>query len=106
MVVHCHDVFLTSLDPARGAEMQKTRPCAIITPDELNRSLRTVLVAPFTSTRRAWVSRVDCRFGGRIGQISLDQIRCVDHSRLLKRLGRLDDATIADVRLTLLKMFG
>jgi mRNA interferase MazF len=83
------DVYLVPLDPARGHEMQKSRPCAIISPPQLNRYLRTVLIAPLTSVPRKYPFRVACEVQGRPGQVALDQIRCVDRSRLVKFLGQL-----------------
>ena len=90
------DVFLVSLDPTQGHEIQKTRPCAVVSPDSLNRPLQTVTVAPMTSGGRAYPFRVACLFAGTNGQIALDQMRTVDRSRLVRHLGRLDDET-ADV---------
>ena len=105
MVVHRFEVYLVALDPARGHEIQKTRPCVIISPDEINRHLHTVVIAPLTTAVRKYVSRVSCRFEGRQGEIALDQIRCVDRARLLKRLGTIDATTAGHVRSTLVKMF-
>ena len=99
------DVFLVPLDPARGKEMRKTRPCAIVSPEQVNRYLGTVLIAPLTSVTRRYPFRVNCPFAGRPGQVALDQIRCVDHSRLLKLLGRLDPATQMAVAETMVAMF-
>ncbi|HSI32002.1 MAG: type II toxin-antitoxin system PemK/MazF family toxin [Phycisphaerae bacterium] len=99
------DVFLVPLDPARGHEMQKTRPCVVVSPGQLNRYLRTVLVAPLTSVPRNYPFRVDSRFGGRPGQVALDQIRCVDRSRLAKFLGQLDPAVQTKVADTMVAIF-
>ncbi|HWE04652.1 MAG TPA: type II toxin-antitoxin system PemK/MazF family toxin [Tepidisphaeraceae bacterium] len=85
--------------------MKKTRPCLIIGPNEMNDYVHTVIIAPLTSTIRRYRWRVACRFGGREGQIALDQMRWVDHLRLIKRIGTLDSATRPDVRETLQKMF-
>src|SRR5882724_102085 len=89
MVVRRFDVYLVALDPAQGAEIQKTRPCLVISPDEMNRHIQTVMIAPMTTRSRMYASRVPCRFQGRNGEIVLDQIRVVDKSRLLKRLGAI-----------------
>ena len=100
------DVYLVPLDPARGHEMQKTRPCVIVSPPQLNRYLRTVLIAPMTSIPRKYPFRVDSRFGARPGQIALDQIRCVDRSRLLKHLGQLDaqvQTVVADIMVAIFR---
>ncbi|BAU15649.1 transcriptional modulator of MazE/toxin MazF [Leptolyngbya sp. NIES-3755] len=89
MVVRRFDVFLVQLDPTVGFEIQKTRPCVIISPDEMNRSLKTVLIAPLTSVKRNFPFRVDCQFQGKEGQIVLDQIRAVDKTRLVQLLGQV-----------------
>lgn len=98
-------VYLVRLAPTVGSEVTKTRPCAVISPDEMNRQLRTVIIAPLTSTRKRYPTRVACNFANRPGEIALDQIRTVDRSRLLKRLGELDAATSSRVVRTLLEMF-
>ena len=87
MVTHRFDVFLISLDPTRGSEIRKTRPCLIISPDEMNDHIRTVIVAPMTTKGRLYPSRVPCTFQGKRGQVVLDQIRTVDKTRLVRRLG-------------------
>ena len=87
-------VYLVRLDPTLGSEIKKTRPCVIISPDELNDYLRTVIVAPMTTGGRAYPWRPRCRFQGRPGFVALDQLRTVDVERLLKPLGRLDAATV------------
>jgi mRNA interferase MazF len=89
MVVQRFDVFLVNLDPTIGREIQKTRPCVVISPNEMNRHLGTVIVAPMTSQTRNYPSRIACKFQGKTGQIVLDQIRTVDKTRLGKRLGEL-----------------
>ena len=99
------DVHLVSLDPTTGSEIRKTRPCLVISPDELNRHLRTTIVAPMTTGGRAYPWRVPCRFQRRAGFVALDQIRTVDSGRLTKRLGRLGTETVADVLQTLQVMF-
>jgi mRNA interferase MazF len=83
------DVYLINLDPTLGKEIQKTRPCLIISPNEMNQHLSTVIIAPMTSKGRNYPSRIDCKFQGKAGQIVLDQIRTVDKIRLTKRLGKL-----------------
>jgi mRNA interferase MazF len=89
------DVVLVSLDPTRGGEIRKTRPCLVVSPDELNASLNTFIVAPMTSGRHLYPFRIPCRFGGRAGHVVLDQIRTVDHDRLVRQLGRLSPATLS-----------
>ena len=99
------DVHLVSLDPTTGSEIRKTRPCLIISPDELNRHLRTTIVAPMTTGGGAYPWRVPCRFQRRAGFVAVDQIRTVDGGRLAKRLGRLRAETVAEVLQTLQEMF-
>ena len=99
------EVFLTGLDPTTGSEMQKTRPCLVVSPDELGRYLRTTSIAPMTTGGRAYPWRIPCRFAGRAGFVAVDQIRTVDTSRLIRRLGRLPDATITEVLRVLQEMF-
>jgi mRNA interferase MazF len=99
------DVYLVTLDPTRGSEIQKTRPCVVISPDEMNAWLRSVIVAPMTTTIRPYPSRVNLVFARRKGQVALDQIRTVDRSRLVRKLGRLDDATGITIATVLTEMF-
>lgn len=100
-----YDVHLMSLDPTQGSEIAKTRPCAIVSPDEMNRHIRTVIVAPMTSRRRDYPTRVDVTFQRRNGQVVLDQIRTVDKARLVRRVGRLPEATARQVADVLQQMF-
>jgi mRNA interferase MazF len=105
MVIERFNIFLVQLDPATGAETAKTRPCLVVSPDELNRAVSTVIIAPMTTVQRGWPTRVAVTFQGKTGEIALDQIRAVDKVRLVKRLGKLD-AAIADAVLdTLGEMF-
>jgi len=99
------DVFLVSLDPTVGSEIRKTRPCVVISPDEMNRHIRTVIVAPMTRKGRDYPTRVPCRFRGKAGQVVLDQIRTVDGARLVRKHGRLDARTGARVLEVLAEMF-
>lgn len=99
------DVYLVQLDPTRGSEIRKTRPCLIVSPDELNEHLRTVIVAPMTTGGQAYPWRVSCRFQGRIGFIATDQLRTVDVERLARRVGRLAPGSLAAVLSTLGEMF-
>lgn len=92
--VHRGDVFLVQLDPTRGGEIRKTRPCVVVSPDDLNAHLRTVIVAPLTKGNYPYPFRVPCRFAGREGFIVLDQIRTVDTERFGRRLGRLTPAPL------------
>ncbi|MBL8143334.1 MAG: type II toxin-antitoxin system PemK/MazF family toxin [Acidobacteria bacterium] len=99
------EVHLVSLDPTKGSEIRKTRPCLIVSPNELNRHLRTVIVAPMTTGGQAYPWRVPCRFQDRAGFVALDQIRTVDTERLVKRLGRLSPTTLGLVQRTVQEMF-
>ena len=101
MVVQRFDVWLVVLNPTVGSEIQKTRPCLIVSPDEMNAHIATVIIAPMTTKGRDYPTRVKCRFQGKDGQVVLDQLRTVDKTRLVKRLGRLDTRT-ADIVLEVL----
>lgn len=103
--IHRGEVFLISLDPTRGDEIQKTRPCVIVSPDELNANLPTFIVAPFTTGGHPCPFRVACKFQGRSGHIVLDQIRTVDREHLVRRLGRLAPAKLAHALAILQEMF-
>jgi mRNA interferase MazF len=105
MVVRRFDVFLINLDPTVGSEIQKTRPCLVISPDVMNRYIATVIVAPMTTKVRPYPTRVECSFQGKDGQIVLDQIRTVDKVRLVRRLGRVDTQTQAEVLAVLAELF-
>jgi mRNA interferase MazF len=98
-------VYLVELDPTRGSEIRKTRPCLIISPDELNHHLRTAIVAPMTTGGHAYPFRPSCRFGGKEGRVALDQLRTVDRDRLRKRLGVLSGASLASVFGILAELF-
>jgi mRNA interferase MazF len=98
-------VYLVALNPTLGSEIRKTRPCVVVSPDELNQHLRTAIVAPLTSGGHAYPWRIPCRFQNRAGFVALDQIRTVDRGRLLKHTGRLAPRTIATVLETLQEMF-
>ncbi len=93
LVIRRFEIFLVGLDPTRGHEMQKTRPCVVISPDEMNRHIGTVIMAPMTTHGREYPTRVPVVFRRKRGQIVLDQIRTVDKTRLVKSLGRLDRPT-------------
>jgi mRNA interferase MazF len=105
MVVRRFDVYLVNLDPTIGSEILKTRPCLIISPDEMNHSIATVIVAPMSTRGRNYPPRVNCHFQGKEGQIVLDQIRTVDKQRLVKKLGAIDQETQSQVISVLLEMF-
>jgi mRNA interferase MazF len=99
------DVYLVDLDPTRGGEIRKTRPCAVVSPDELNAHLRTFIVAPLTTGGHPYPFRIPCRFQGKSGQLVLDQIRTVDRARLVKRLGRVGPQTLGRALGVLQEMF-
>lgn len=105
LVISRFDVFLVNLDPTQGHEIKKTRPCLIISPDEMNRFIGTAIIAPMTTKGHDYPSRVPLTFQRRKGQIVLDQIRTVDKSRLIKRLGRIDKETAQKVSDVLQEMF-
>jgi len=99
------EVYLVRLDPTEGREIRKTRPCLVISPDEMNRHIGTVIVAPMTTQGREYPTRIPVRFQRKSGQIVLDQIRTVDKMRLVKRLGKVDDATAQKVLALLNEIF-
>ncbi len=99
------EIWLVSLDPTRGAEIQKTRPCLVVSPDEMNRHLQTVLVAPMTTVARPYPTRVSLTFQGKQGQVALDQVRAVDRQRLIRRIGKVSLRAARAVSTTLVEMF-
>jgi len=105
MVAKRFDVYLVNLDPTIGHEIKKTRPCVVISPDEMNRYINTIIVAPMTTKGGAYPTRIACRFHGKNGQVVLDQLRTVDRARLVKSLGRISPATQKDVLSVLVEMF-
>jgi mRNA interferase MazF len=105
MVVSRFDVYIVVLDPTVDSEIQKTRPCLIISPDEMNRHIATVIVAPMTTKGPPYPTRVACTFQGKEGQVVLDQIRTVDKSRLARKLGKISEETQIEVLSVLNEMF-
>jgi mRNA interferase MazF len=105
VVVRCFGVFLVNLDPTVGSEIRKTRPCLIVSPDEMNRAIRTVIIAPMTSQGKVYPTRIPCLFQEKEGLILLDQLRTVDKQRLVRNLGQLDDATSRLVANGLVELF-
>lgn len=99
------EVYLVSLNPTRGAEIQKTRPAVVISPNEMNNTLKTCLIAPMTTTLRNYPSRVRTEFRGKAGDIALDQIRAVDKQRMVKRLGVINKSSSAAILERLQEMF-
>ena len=105
MAINRFEVYLVNLDPTVGREIRKTRPCLVVSPDEMNHRIRTVIVAPMTTKGQAYPTRVSCRFKGKEGQVVLDQIRTVDRSRLIRKLGRLDRSASSRVLEVLQEIF-
>jgi mRNA interferase MazF len=105
VVVSRFDVYIVNLDPTQGRKIHKTRPCLIISPDEMNRHIGTVIIAPMTTKGRDYPTRINLTFQGRKGQIILDQIRTIDKARLIKRLGKIDKNTAQKVLELLSEMF-
>jgi mRNA interferase MazF len=105
MVTKRFDVFLISLDPTQGSEIKKNRPCVVLSPDEMNDHIRTVIVAPMTTKGRPYPSRIPCTFQGKQGQVVLDQIRTVDKSRLIRKLGMVSPVVQKKALATLQEMF-
>jgi len=105
MVVKRFEVYLVNLDPTLGSEIKKTRPCLIISPDEMNDHIATVIVAPMTTKGRDYPTRVNCIFEGKEGQVVLDQIRTIDKLRLVKNLGKISPVTQKEVLLVLMELF-
>ena len=105
MVASRFDIFLVNLDPTIGSEIKKTRPCLIISPDEMNRYINTVIVAPMTTKGKLYPSRVPIKFQGKSGKIVLDQIRTIDKARLIQKLGQINKTTQQKVQSTLNDIF-
>ena len=105
MIVDRFEVYLVNLDPTQGAEIKKARPCCVISPNEMNHNISTVIIAPMTSKGRDYPSRVKCNFQGKAGQLVLDQIRTVDKSRLVKKLGKISVVEQNNVTALLQEMF-
>ena len=99
------DVYIVDLNPARGSEMKKIRPAVIISPNELNRHLNTVIIAPLTHTLKGYLFRVPSRFDGEQGEVALDQLRTIDKSRLKQKQGRIAPSTAANIKAILQAMF-
>jgi mRNA interferase MazF len=105
VVVKRFDVFLVTLDPTIGGEIKKTRPCLVVSPDEMNRHIRTVIIAPMTTKGAAYPTRVFSKFKGKQGQIVLDQLRTVDKTRLVRKLGTITRPARQQVLSVLAEMF-
>ena len=105
MVIERFEVYLVNLDPTQGREIQKTRPCLVISPNEINHYIGTIIIAPMTTKGRNYPTRVPVTFEGKNGQIVLDQIRTVDKTRLFRRLGQIDESTAQRVLEVLAEIF-
>ncbi len=105
MEVKRTEVWLVELNPTVGSEIKKSRPCIIISPDEANKYLNTVTIAPLTSTTKSYPTRVNCSFDGKKGQVAIDQIRAVDKERLKKKLGKMDKRTVEQIFKTIQEYF-
>ena len=99
-----YDVYLINLDPTVGHEMRKTRPCTIISPDEMNDNIGTVIIAPLTTKSHSYPSRVGIIFDEKEGWVVLDQIRTIDKKRTVKKLGRLKEREIKKIKKVLMEM--
>ena len=104
-MVNRFEVYLVNLDPTLGHEIKKTRPCLVVSPNDMNHNLRTAIVAPMTRQGQPYPMRVPCRLQAKNGQVVLDQIRAVDQTRLVKRLGRIDRKAAVQVLARLNEMF-
>lgn len=105
MVINQYTVILINLDPTIGSEVHKTRPCVVISPDEMNRQVNTLIIAPMTSTSKAYPSRIQAQSGGRIGWVMLDQVRTVDRLRVVKVLGKLSANEIGKIKQVIKELF-
>jgi mRNA interferase MazF len=104
MELNQYHVYLVNLDPTIGHEIRKTRPCVVISPNEMNRHLQTIIIAPLTTKSHDYPSRVALRFSGKQAWVVLDQIRTIDRARLVKELGKLDSRHIRKVKDTIREM--
>lgn len=104
MVINQYDVYLVNLDPTVGHEIKKTRPCLVISLDEINNNISTIIIAPMTTKSHSYPTRIPVRFEGKNGWIVLDQIRTVDNIRLVKRLGKISKKEVLEVKKILKEM--
>ncbi len=103
-MVKQYEVYLLNLDPTIGSEMKKTRPCVILSPDEMNNYLNNVIIAPMTSTVKGYPTRVKIEFEGKEGEIVLDQIKTVDKSRIVKKLGKVEKSAVKNIKRVIKEM--
>ncbi|MCR5318501.1 MAG: type II toxin-antitoxin system PemK/MazF family toxin [Treponema sp.] len=104
MAVNQYNVYLVNLDPTVGHEIKKTRPCLVISPDEMNHNIDTIIIAPMTTKSHAYPTRVPVKFDGKRGWIVLDQIRTVDSIRLVKHLGKITKKEVSEVKRVIKEM--
>jgi len=100
-----YEVYLVNLDPTIGSEIKKTKPCVIVSPNEMNENISTIIIAPLTSTQRNYPTRINCRVQGKEGQIVLDQIRTVDKKRLIKKIDTINKRTRLKLHKVINEMF-
>ncbi|MBD2751768.1 type II toxin-antitoxin system PemK/MazF family toxin [Spirosoma validum] len=105
MVINQYAVILVNLDPTIGSEVKKTRPCVVVSPDEMNRQVNTLIIAPMTSTSKAYPSRIQVQSGGRVGWVMLDQIRAIDRLRVIKVLGNLSTSEMVKIKQVIKELF-
>ena len=105
MVIRRFEVYLINLDPTIGKEIKKTRPCLIISPDDMNKYISTIIIAPMTTKGRNYPTRIPCQFDGKDGQIVLDQIRTVDKIRIIRKLGKINTSTQKEILTALTELF-
>ncbi len=103
-MVKQYEVYLLNLDPTIGSEMKKTRPCVILSPDEMNNYLNNIIIAPMTSTVKGYPTRVKIEFEGKEGEIVLDQIKTVDKSRIVKKLGKVEKSAVKNIKRVIKEM--
>jgi mRNA interferase MazF len=104
MVIKQYEIFLINLDPTLGSEIKKSRPCVVISPDEMNKYINTIIIAPMTTTSKPYPSRVAVTFLNNNGFVILDQIRTVDKIRIIKKLGKFENKTIKEIKKTIKEM--
>lgn len=105
MELNQYSIVLVNLDPTVGSEIQKTRPCVIISPDEMNRFLRTIVIAPITSQSKDYPTRVKIKQNNKDGWIVIDQIRTIDKQRIIKAFNKLSEKEIEKIKLVIKETF-
>ena len=99
------EVWNIELNPTQGSEINKMRPCLVVSPNEVNKFLNTVVIVPMTSTIKPYPTRLNCHFKGKYGQLVVDQIRCVDKTRLIEKLGIMDTKTCKEISMLIIETF-